>query len=163
MEQYTHTEEKPYKCEVCEKAFNRKGHLNEHLRIHTGDKPYKCKVCEKAFNHKGHLNEHLRIHTGDKPYKCNMCKKKFRHKNNLSRHMKMCTGGVDEKGNCDPKFEVQEETIKHENISWEYENDSSSEILIDFEAVNDLVKEEIKEEDIFVDDYKHWSEWEKLK
>ena len=40
--------------------------------IHTGDKPYKCDVCDKAFSHSNNLQRHAMIHTGDKPYKCDV-------------------------------------------------------------------------------------------
>ena len=40
----------------------------------SGDKPYKCDVCDKAFNESDILQSHYnyRIHTGNKPYQFNV-------------------------------------------------------------------------------------------
>lgn len=37
-------QEKPYKCNECNKAFSQKRGLDEHRRTHTGEKPFQCDV-----------------------------------------------------------------------------------------------------------------------
>lgn len=50
-------------------------------------RPYKCELCPKAFKHKHHLTEHSRLHTGEKPYQCHKCLKRFSHSGSYSQHM----------------------------------------------------------------------------
>ena len=40
------TDEKPYKCNECNKSFQSQWHLNRHCH---DDKSYKCNVCGKSF------------------------------------------------------------------------------------------------------------------
>ena len=43
----THTDEKPYECEISKQTFCRKGALADKKRSHTGEKPYECVICKK--------------------------------------------------------------------------------------------------------------------
>ena len=40
---------------MCEKVFQSPSHLARHMRTHTKEKPYECDVCEKRFRESGHL------------------------------------------------------------------------------------------------------------
>lgn len=40
------------------------------FHVPTGEKPYKCSVCESAFNRKDKLKRHMLIHEPFKKYKC---------------------------------------------------------------------------------------------
>ncbi|XP_007943840.1 zinc finger protein 397 [Orycteropus afer afer] len=90
--QKVHTEERPYRCDVCGHSFKQHSSLTQHQRIHTGEKPYKCNQCGKAFSLRSYLIIHQRIHSGEKAYECTECGKAFNQRSALIRHRKIHTG-----------------------------------------------------------------------
>ena len=80
---------KPWKCELCGKAFLNKDSYKSHLRRHRGEKPFPCDVCKKAFTELWALKKHLRLHTGERPYACTACDQRFSDCSNLSKHRKL--------------------------------------------------------------------------
>ena len=69
----TDTVIKSNKCNQCNYASSRAGHLRQHLKTHSGEKSNKCDQCDFASSQAGHLRTHLKTHNGEKSNKCNQC------------------------------------------------------------------------------------------
>nr|XP_037283728.1 zinc finger protein 236-like [Rhipicephalus microplus] len=83
-----HTQEKPYKCSNCFRAFAVKSTLTAHTRAtHLGVKQFQCPTCQHLFSTRGSLKVHMRIHTGDKPYTCGICSKSFSSSRRCKMHV----------------------------------------------------------------------------
>ncbi|KAG8967632.1 Strongly-conserved Zn-finger binding protein (TFIIIA) [Tulasnella sp. 419] len=88
---------KRFKCswEGCNKAYKKPARLAEHIRSHTGERPFKCQVCQKTYLRKSHLDAHSRTHasTSEKAFVCSFegCGKRFWTSQDTRRHEKLHT------------------------------------------------------------------------
>ncbi|GCB79424.1 hypothetical protein scyTo_0021294, partial [Scyliorhinus torazame] len=53
-----------FSCSTCELKLSDEESLQRHfLCVHSDDKPYKCDMCQAAFRYKGNLASHKTVHT----------------------------------------------------------------------------------------------------
>lgn len=72
--------EKPYKCDLCEKRLSTEPHLKRHMFIHSGKKPFNCEECKMCFSDTYRLKMHMLKHTQERPFKCHTCSAGFKDK-----------------------------------------------------------------------------------
>lgn len=56
--------QKSHACPIpmCGRQFKRLEHLKRHVRTHTQERPYLCNLCNKAFSRSDNLAQHKRTH-----------------------------------------------------------------------------------------------------
>ncbi|PSR92425.1 hypothetical protein BD289DRAFT_481051 [Coniella lustricola] len=59
--------QKKHKCKVCDKRFTRPSSLQTHMYSHTGEKPFKCEHpnCGRNFSVVSNLRRHRKVHKGE--------------------------------------------------------------------------------------------------
>uniref|UniRef100_A0A8C6UBV7 C2H2-type domain-containing protein n=1 Tax=Neogobius melanostomus TaxID=47308 RepID=A0A8C6UBV7_9GOBI len=102
----SHSEERPFKCSVCEKSFKKDCILTNHMKTHRGDCSecgrklkwkslashlrnvhhiFACSVCKERFTDNVGLKEHMMTHV-EKFHICSVCGERFIWKTALLRH-----------------------------------------------------------------------------
>lgn len=76
-------ENRPYRCEICSKAFTQSNNFKEHVMSHHQKNQFYCEKCGNGFRHKSHFNVHMRKHNSSlicsmpKKHECIYCGKKL--------------------------------------------------------------------------------------
>ncbi|XP_072030135.1 uncharacterized protein [Amphiura filiformis] len=84
----SHTTDKPYPCEQCQKSFTDLTKLIEHIKKDkTHPKPNNCPICDKFLKSSSSIPEHVISHYKIQPYSCTRCDKRFSAKTTLRAHM----------------------------------------------------------------------------
>ncbi|XP_037774672.1 zinc finger protein 383-like, partial [Penaeus monodon] len=100
--------DKPYRCQICNKTFTDTCSISRHMKAHTKKKPYNRKICNKTFSGRGHLLDHIRVHTEEKPYNCKICNKTLRTKKK-SNNYEICNKAFSTKSGQVRHMGVQKE------------------------------------------------------
>ncbi|XP_037552902.1 zinc finger protein 436-like, partial [Nematolebias whitei] len=99
----THTGDKPHRCTICLRGFQRAAclkqhHARVHLRARAGEAPtarrrgastlsaFSCPVCGRVFRFRSLLASHALVHSDVRPFACDFCSRSFRRHSHLKRH-----------------------------------------------------------------------------
>ncbi|XP_043960366.1 zinc finger protein 438 isoform X2 [Gambusia affinis] len=81
-----------HRCSVCNRCFQFKHHLQNHMNTHTNSRPYICPLCRKAYAHRGSLSTHMKLHHSEvRPRRslcCEFCDKVFGYVGVYFRHLR---------------------------------------------------------------------------
>ena len=116
---YNHTGVKPFVCNVadCRRGFLSKFKLERHMLIHTCPRNHKCPYCDKSFNRKDHLKNHMITHDPNKKvWKCDICNKEYSYSFSYRTHMAFHAANRGETltcGICKKRFERKEDLLFH--------------------------------------------------
>lgn len=99
---------------MCGKGFKRPDHFKQHKIIHSENKPFKCDTCQRTFNQKVCLRKHLPCREHEKQQKKlqNSLAKQGKTQNKAKRSRKRSTGEQKSAGS-DRKVNSQECSESH--------------------------------------------------
>ncbi|KAL3478042.1 hypothetical protein BJX99DRAFT_256809 [Aspergillus californicus] len=52
---------KKFKCDTCQRQFNRREHLQRHESTHNNNKPFHCTICRYSCRRRDLLNRHIKL------------------------------------------------------------------------------------------------------
>lgn len=92
---------KDFYCYVCQKKFDFRQYLTQHLKSHKETSDHLCTTCGACFKTRYLLTAHMQIHN-EKTFECDQCDKKFKlfvryrkhlwcHNTNLSFVCQVCS------------------------------------------------------------------------
>jgi uncharacterized Zn-finger protein len=79
---------KIYQCDQCEVTFKFQSGWKLHMNRKHGGNKFVCNFCDRVFNHRLSIRQHMIIHTNEKNYKCPVpgCSKDFCQNSALRAH-----------------------------------------------------------------------------
>ena len=90
----SHDEGTWFTCHICQKKFNLKRNLMQHMQRHEGVKPFACEECPKRFCTACELKYHQLVHSDNRQFCCVLCNAQFKRKDSFKRHVKSCSAAL---------------------------------------------------------------------
>ncbi|XP_050663960.1 zinc finger protein 93-like [Leptidea sinapis] len=75
-----------YKCQFCDRSFGDSSNFSKHKKIHVAS-IFQCDMCNKKFNTKKKIIEHIGRHNQASPIFCPQCNKTFHFTSQLNKHL----------------------------------------------------------------------------
>jgi len=80
---------KQFTCYFCTKTLTKMASCLTHIRSHTNEKPFKCQICSKRFTATAYLQRHKLFHHDiGKWWQCNFCEVKKVYYKDLNNHIR---------------------------------------------------------------------------
>ena len=64
LQSHNHAKHRRHTCKLCHGTFSMRSNLRRHELLHAGVKPFKCDVCQKAYPRREMLQGHMKTHHG---------------------------------------------------------------------------------------------------
>ena len=109
-----------YKCEECNKGFDRKELMDCHMRhYHVTERLFQCEICAKDFKTLHLLRKHIKnIHEKHEKAICKICHQSYKSEENLKIHIKTVHTAPEERqkfmcDDCGKSFLSKQQFLNH--------------------------------------------------
>ena len=83
-----------HKCQDCDKMFNSKGYLTEHIKSKHEGRKYACNQCDFQASFGGNLKKHFQSKHEGLRYACNQCDYEAPMRRSLKQHIQSVHEGI---------------------------------------------------------------------
>lgn len=113
-----HIGARSHACPDCGKTFATSSGLKQHTHIHSSVKPFRCEVCFKAYTQFSNLCRHKRMHANCRlQIKCNKCGQAFSTVTSLSKHKRFCEGTPANPSAQSQQISPAQRNVNHINLN----------------------------------------------
>ena len=82
----SHSDVRQFACQGCGSKFKKEGDYQRHSGLCGKEHQFKCDVCGKTFMNLNSLSNHVRVHNTEKPFQCTNCSTAFKKQGDMKNH-----------------------------------------------------------------------------
>jgi len=111
----SHSDIRQFKCTKCERRFKKSGDYHRHVKLCGEDHQFKCDDCGKTFMSMNSLTNHVMTHINERPFQCEKCSTSFKKQGDMKNHERICKTGVMPYscGSCKKQFAAANSLANH--------------------------------------------------